>query len=310
MASYVVTGGAGFIGSHIAGELAASGARVVVLDNFSTGKEANLRGLAGTVEVRKVDLSDPGLEEHLEGADAVFHQAAIPSVPLSVQDPVSTHRANVTGSLNLLVAARDAGVGRVVCASSSAVYGDDPELPKRETMLPSPVSPYGAQKYMMEICAQTFSRTYGLETVCLRYFNVFGPRQDASSEYSGVFARFIPAVLEGRRPVIFGDGLQTRDFLFVSDVVGANLAASRAAGVSGETFNIARGERTTVRTVLDEIQALTGSRIGAALEPSRPGDIRHSQADVTKALHRLDWTPVASLRDGLRETIDWYRENL
>ena len=310
MGSYVVTGGAGFIGSHIAATLASRGDQVVVLDNLSTGKSANLEAIDPSVEFRNVDLADADLIAHLKGVDTVFHQAAIPSVPRSVKDPEGTHQANVDGTLNLLVAARDAGVRRVVYASSSSVFGDSPELPKHEGMMASPLSPYGAQKYFSEVYAQVFWRTYGLETVALRYFNVFGPRQDASSPYSGVLARFIPAVLRDARPVIYGDGHQSRDFTFIQNVVEANLKAADAENVAGEVFNVACGDRITVNEVLDEIKSLTGSTVEPIYEARRPGDILHSQADPSKAMKLLGWSPSVSFREGLEKTIEWYREDL
>ncbi len=310
MGSYVVTGGAGFIGSHIAASLLARGEHVIILDDFSTGKSENVKGLGDSVDVRRIDLARDPIAEHLADVDTVFHQAAIPSVSRSVEDPVTSHQANVNGTLNLLVACRNAGVRRVVVASSSSVFGDSPVLPKREDMVPAPLSPYGAQKYFSEVYAQVFWRVYGLETVALRYFNVFGPRQDASSPYSGVLARFIPAVLAGDRPIIYGDGFQSRDFTFVSNVVDANLKASEADGVAGEVFNIACGDRITVNEVLEEIKSLTGSQIDPLYEAARPGDILHSQADPPKAMQLLGWKPTTSFRDGLEETIAWYRENL
>jgi nucleoside-diphosphate-sugar epimerase len=310
LASHVVTGGAGFIGSHIAEALAARGDHVIVLDDFSTGKPENLKPDGASVDVRSVDLARDPLAEHLRDVDTVFHHAAIVSVPLSVEDPLRTHDVNVNGSLNLFLAARDAGVRRVICASSSAVYGDDPALPKSEQMMPAPVSPYGAQKAIMEVYGQTFFKVYGLETVSLRYFNVFGPRQDASSPYSGVFARFIPAVLRGERPIIFGDGLQSRDFVSVADVVDANLKASAAELVAGEVINIAGGVRTTVQAVFDQIKSLTGSDVDPVFEAPRPGDLLHSHADLSKANRLLEWKPGTRFRGGLEKTIDWYRQSL
>ena len=234
MAVFVVTGGAGFVGSHIVEALSRCGEQVVVLDNFSTGKRENLTGFESGIDVRDVDLaSEPRLADHLADVDTVFHQAAIPSVSRSVKDPLTSHEANVNGTMNLLVACRDARVRRVVYASSSSVYGDSPTLPKTEDMPASPISPYGAQKYFGEVYMQVFWRAFGLETVSLRYFNVFGPRQDASSEYSGVLAKFIPAAIRGVRPVIYGDGLQSRDFTYVSNVVEANLQAAVAEGGGG-----------------------------------------------------------------------------
>ena len=311
MAVFVVTGGAGFIGSHIVEALSRRGEQVVVLDNFSTGKRENLTGFESGIDVREVDLaSEPRLVDHLADVDTVFHQAAIPSVSRSVEDPLTSHQANVNGTMNLLVACRDARVRRVVYASSSSVYGDSPTLPKTEDMPASPISPYGAQKYFGEVYMQVFWRAFGLETVSLRYFNVFGPRQDASSEYSGVLAKFIPAAIRGVRPVIYGDGLQSRDFTYVSNVVEANLQAAVAEGVAGEVFNAACGDRITVRHVLDQIKVLTGSNVEPTYEQARTGDILHSQAEVSRARDRLGWTPSVTFTDGLGRTIHWYRDNL
>lgn len=311
LATHVVTGGAGFIGSHIVGALAARGDRVIALDDLSTGHRENLGGIGGNVELREVDLAAAdGLETHLTGVDTVFHQAAIPSVPFSLEDPYRSHRANVDATLKLLLACRAAGVRRVVYASSCALYGDSPVLPKREDMAASPVSPYGAQKYFSELYMQVFWRAWGLETVSLRYFNVFGPRQDASSPYSGVIARFIPAVLRRQRPVIYGDGQQSRDFVYVENVVEANLLASSVSGIGGEVFNIAPGRDISVSETLTEILDITGERITPVHEPARGGDILHSRADVTQARERLGWTPSISFREGLRRTVDWYRKSL
>src|SRR5215831_16317545 len=259
MATYVVTGGGGFIGSHIVEELLRRRETVKVIDNFSTGKRANVEAFKNRAEIIEFDLSEAkNLAELFKGADYVIHQAAIPSVPKSILDPVTSHRSNVNGTLNVLVAARDAGVKRVVYASSSSLYGDSPTLPKHEGMMPNPLSPYGGQKLFGEMYCQVFTRAYGLETVSLRYFNVFGPRQDASSQYSGVLAKFIPAVLQDRRPVIYGDGLQSRDFTYVQNVVEANLLACTAPSVAGDVFNIACGDRITVNSMLQQINTIIG----------------------------------------------------
>ncbi len=311
MAVHVVTGGAGFIGSHITDALIARGDNVIVLDNLSTGKAENLSGAGPSVDLRQVDLAtETNLERHLARVDTVFHQAAIPSVPRSISEPLASHQANITATLRLLVACRDAGVGRVVYASSSAVYGDDPTLPKREDMVAEPTSPYGAQKYFGEVYAHVFGQSFGLGTVSLRYFNVFGPRQDASSEYSGVFARFIPAVLDARPPTIYGDGLQTRDFVFVDDVVRANLRAAEAEGAPGRAFNVASGKETTVQEVLDKTLSLTGSQVEPVHEDPRIGDIRHSLADISNARETLGWNPSVLFKAGLEQTIDWYRKEV
>ncbi len=309
MAVHVVTGGAGFIGSHIAEALVERGDKVVVLDNLSTGKPENLRGVEKSIEFRKLDLvREASLEQHLVGVDTVFHQAAIPSVPRSISDPLASHEANVSATLRLLVACRDAGVRRVVYASSSAVYGDNPVLPKFEDMPAEPISPYGAQKYLGEVYAQLFWSSYGLETVSLRYFNVFGPRQDASSDYSGVFAKFIPAVLEARVPTIYEDGLQTRDFVYVADVVAANLRAAEARRGVGQIFNIASGQEVTVKAVFEETRALTGQNVEAIHAAARAGDIRHSRADISRAREILNWSPSVTFPEGLERTIEWYRK--
>lgn len=308
MANYVVTGGAGFIGSHIVEELLRRRQTVKVVDDFSTGKRENLAPFAADVEIVAADIAGtPDLAELFKGVDYVIHQAAIPSVPKSMLDPAGSHHANVSGTLNVLIAARDSGVKRVVYASSSSLYGDSPVLPKHEGMMPNPLSPYGAQKLFGEIYCQVFTRAYGLETVSLRYFNVFGPRQDATSQYSGVMAKFIPAVLQFRSPVIYGDGLQSRDFTYVQNVVDANLLACTAAGVGGEVFNVACGDRISVNKMLQDIQRITGNEVRAMHEQSRPGDIRHSQADITLAIDRLGYSPKISFEEGLRRTIDWYR---
>ena len=311
MSTYVVTGGAGFIGSHIAEQLLRQQHSVRVVDDFSTGKMANIEGLGGNLDVFKVDIAEPsGLAAAFRGADYIVHQAAIPSVPKSMKDPVTSNRANVDGTLNVLVAARDAGVKRVVYASSSSVYGDSPTLPKHEQMTPDPLSPYGAQKLFGEMYCKLFWRAFGLETVALRYFNVFGPRQDATSQYSGVLAKFIPAVLQDRQPVIYGDGSQSRDFTYVANVVAANLQACTAPGIAGEVFNIACGDRITVTGMLEQINKITSRNVRPLFEPPRMGDILHSQADVSKARSRMNYQPQTTFTEGLRYTVEWYRDNL
>jgi nucleoside-diphosphate-sugar epimerase len=311
MAVYVVTGGGGFIGSHIAEELLRRNQTVKVLDNFSTGKRENVKPFEGRAEIVEADLATHSdLAALLRGADYVIHQAAIPSVPKSILDPLKSHEANVNGTLQLLIAARDAGVRRVVYASSSSLYGDSPTLPKHEGMMPNPLSPYGAQKLFGEMYCQVFTKAYGLETVSLRYFNVFGPRQDATSQYSGVLALFIPAVLQNRQPKIYGDGLQSRDFTYVQNVVEANLLSCTAPGVGGEAFNIACGDRITVNSMLQQINKILGNDITPIYADPRPGDIKHSQADITKAQQRLGYKPEVSFEEGLRRTVEWYRESL
>jgi nucleoside-diphosphate-sugar epimerase len=311
MARYVVTGGAGFIGSHIVEELLRRNETVTVIDNFSTGKRENVKPFEGTAEIIDADISQAkNLAQILKGTEYVIHQAAIPSVPKSIIDPVKSHEANVNGTLQLLVACREAGVKRVVYASSSSLYGDSPTLPKHEGMMPNPLSPYGAQKLFGETYCQVFTKSYGLETVSLRYFNVFGPRQDATSQYSGVLALFIPAVLEDRRPTIYGDGEQSRDFTYVKNVVEANLLACKTPGVAGQFFNVACGDRITLNSMLHQINEITGKDISPVYADPRAGDIKHSQADITRAKERLSYEPRVSFEEGLRDTIEWYRENL
>jgi len=308
---YVVTGGAGFIGSHIAENLVLRGETVKVIDDFSTGKRENIQSFKHGIEMIEADIAEAkNLAEILRGADYVIHQAAIPSVPKSILDPARSHHANVNGTLNLLLACRKAGVKRFVYASSSSLYGDSPTLPKHEGMSPNPLSPYGAQKLFGEIYSQVFTKAYGFETVSLRYFNVFGPRQDSTSQYSGVLALFIPAVLQRRRPTIYGDGLQSRDFTYVQNVVEANLLACKAPGVQGQTFNVACGDRITVNSMLQQINKITGNDISAIHAEPRVGDIKHSQADITRAKEQLGYDPKVSFEEGLRRTIDWYRGNL
>jgi len=311
MAVYVVTGGGGFIGSHIVEELLRRNETVRVIDNFSTGKWENVEPFEGGAEIIEADIAEgKNLLRFLKGADFVIHQAAIPSVPKSILDPVKSHHANVNGTLQLLNASREANVRRVVYASSSSVYGDSPTLPKHEGMMPNPLSPYGAQKLFAEIYCQVFSRVYGLETVSLRYFNVFGPRQDSTSQYSGVLALFIPAVLQNKRPTIYGDGRQSRDFTYVQNVVEANLLACTVAGVAGQVFNVACGDRITVNSMLQQINKITGKDIAPTYADPRPGDIKHSQADITRAKEHLGYQPKVSFEEGLRNTIEWYRKNL
>src|ERR1051325_12082222 len=311
MSVYVVTGGGGFIGSHIAEELVHRDETVRVIDNFSTGKRENVKSFANRAEIIEADLAEAkDLAQILRGADYVIHQAAIPSVPKSMIDPVKSHHANVNGTLNLLVACREAGVKRVVYASSSSVYGDSPTLPKHEAMMPNPLSPYGAQKLFAEMYCQVFTKAYGLETVSLRYFNVFGPRQDATSQYSGVLALFIPAVLQDRRPTIYGDGLQSRDFTYVKNVAEANLLACKAPGVEGQVFNVACGDRITVNSMLQHINKIIGKNIAPVYTEARPGDIKHSQADITRAREHFGYQPKFTFEEGLRNTIEWYRDHL
>ncbi len=304
---YLVTGGAGFIGSSIARALVGRGDRVRVLDNFSSGRRQNLEGLP-QVEVVEGDILDPVcLARAVDGASVIFHEAAIPSVPRSVADPMPTNEVNVTGTLRVLQAARHAGVRRVVYAASSSAYGDTPTLPKVETMPALPQSPYAVAKLAGELYCRTFYRVYGLETVALRYFNVFGPRQDPESQYAAVVPRFITAAL-GRRPaVIYGDGQQSRDFCFIENVVSANLLAADAPDAPGQVFNIACGQAVSLNDVLDQLQEILGHAIERIHEPTRAGDVRHSLADISSAKAVLKYEPAVTFAAGLRKTLDWFR---
>ncbi|KUG19936.1 MAG: SDR family oxidoreductase [Methanomicrobiaceae archaeon] len=302
---YVVTGGAGFIGSNLAEELAQSH-DVVILDNLMTGSRANIQDISGHVSFVEGSVTDlPLLREIFTGADGVYHQAAIASVPRSVANPLATNEANVTGTLHVLVAARDCGVRKVVAASSSSVYGDTPTLPKSEDMHPHPLSPYAVSKLACEHYCSVFSDLYGIETACLRYFNVFGPRQDPNSEYAAVIPKFITRLLRNEPPVIYGDGGQTRDFTYVKDVAAANIRAmeSDAAGV----FNIACGYRISLNELASLMMEIIGFRIDPVYEDPRPGDIRDSLADISKARAAFGFSPSYSLHDGLAETIAWYK---
>jgi nucleoside-diphosphate-sugar epimerase len=311
MATYLVTGGAGFIGSHLVEELVRRGERVRVVDSLITGKRANLAGVEGRIEFVLGDLADAGVAERaVDGVDYVLHQAAIPSVPRSVTEPVRCHRANVDATLNLLVAARDARVRRLVYAGSSSVYGNAAALPKREDMATEPLSPYALQKLVSEQYARMFTSLYGLETVTTRYFNVFGPRQDPSSPYSGVISLFIRAFLEGRTPTIYGDGGQTRDFTYVANVVDGVLKACHAAGVAGGVFNVATGGRISLNRLCRVLQQLTGSSLEPAFGPPRVGDVRDSQADITRARECLAYEPTVSLEEGLAQTLAWSRADV
>ena len=301
----LVTGGAGFIGSHLADGLLSAGWRVRLLDDFSSGREANVAHLDGSVELLRGDLRDAELlARALSGVEVVFHQGAVPSVPRSVAEPERTNDVNVTGTLRVLEAARRAGARRVVFAASSSVYGDTPALPKVETMPPCPLSPYALQKYAGERYCQLFHGLYGLETVALRYFNVYGPRQDPNSEYAAVIPRFARACLAGEAPLVFGDGEQTRDFTFVGDAVAANLLAADAARAAGQVMNVAGGRRVSLNQLLREIRSLTGARVEARYQPPRPGDVRDSLADLSRARELLGYEPKVDLRTGLARTIE------
>ena len=309
MPTYLITGVAGFIGSNIARALLAQGASVRGVDNFITGKRENLEDLHG-LEFVNGTIEDPGTCDRLcHGVDFVFHEAALASVPRSVEDPVSTNNANVTGTLNVLVAARKAAVRRVVYAGSSSAYGDQPTLPKREDMAPDPISPYAVSKLAGEHYMRSFTRVYGLETVTIRYFNVFGPHQDPSSQYSGVLAKFSLAMLEGRIPVIYGDGTQSRDFTYIENVVKANLLAMAAPAekVSGRVFNVATEQRITLNDAVKSLRELTGYTGAVEYAPARAGDIAHSLADISLARAAFGYHPTVNFHEGLRQTLHWYR---
>jgi nucleoside-diphosphate-sugar epimerase len=305
----LVTGGAGFIGSHIAAALISSGAKLRIIDDLSTGYRENLEELKGDFDFVHASVADEtALRKALEDVELVFHEAAIPSVPRSVENPRQTHIASVESTFSLLLAARDRNVRRLVYAASSSAYGDQPTLPKVETMLPEPLSPYAVAKLVGEHYCQVFTRVYGLETVSLRYFNVFGPRQDPSSQYSGVISRFISALLGGDQPVIYGDGEQSRDFTYIQNVVDANLKAAESAKAAGQVINIANGERITLNQLLNELKSLTGkSDVVADYKPTRPGDVKHSLADIARARELLSFEPRVDLRTGLKLTMDWWQ---
>jgi UDP-glucose 4-epimerase len=307
MPSYLITGGAGFIGSHLAEELIRRNQRVRIVDSLITGKRRNLEHLPGT-EFIEGDLADGSVAARsVQGIDYVLHQAAIPSVPRSVKDPVTSNRANIDASLNILVAARDAGVKRLVYAGSSSAYGDTPTLPKREDMPARPLSPYALQKYVAEQYCQMFTRLYGFETVTIRYFNVFGPRQDPGSPYSGVISLFSTALLEGRQPVIYGDGEQTRDFTYIANVVDGVLRACEAKLAVGEVINVATGGRISLNELLRTMNRIVGSNVSAVYQAAREGDVRDSQADISKAKRLLGYEPLVGLEEGLRKTLEWCR---
>jgi nucleoside-diphosphate-sugar epimerase len=307
MAHYLVTGGAGFIGSHLSEELVRRGHRVRVADSLITGKRGNLDHISG-VDFLEGDLADLEVARRaVDGCDYVLHQAAIPSVPRSVKDPLTSNRANVDGTLNVLLASRDAGVKRLVFAASSSAYGDTPTLPKHEKMPTNPLSPYALQKVIGEEYLRMFTRLYGLETVAIRYFNVFGPRQDPTSPYSGVISVFATALLEHRSPTIFGDGTQTRDFTYVANVVDGVLRACEAPGASGEVINVATGGRISLNQLFEEMRKVIGGTVSPIYAEGRKGDVRDSQADITKARELLGYEPIVSFEEGLKKTVDWYR---
>lgn len=313
MAKFLVTGIAGFIGSAIGRALVQAGEEVVGVDNFSTGTRKNMSDIADRVDFHEADLADlRGIRKAFAGVEFVFHEAAIPSVPRSVADPICTNDSNITGTLNVLIAARDAGVKRVVYAGSSSAYGDQPTLPKREDMLPQPISPYAVSKLAGEMYMSTFHRCYGLETVTLRYFNVFGPRQDANSEYSAVLAKFITLMLAGEQPTIFGDGEQSRDFTYIDNIVNANLRACKAQAdrVAGKVFNVATGSRITLNQTFAILKELTGYKGTVNYAAERAGDIKHSYADSSLAGKVFGYEPDVNFEEGLRRTVKWYADSM
>ena len=311
MARYLVTGGAGFIGSHIVEQLVRRGEAVRVLDNFITGRRENLAPFLEHIDLIEGDLRDlPTVRRAVDGVNYVLHQGALPSVPRSVADPLTSNASNVAGTLHVLVAARDAQIRRVVCASSSSIYGDSPTLPKQENMPAWPKSPYAVSKLAGEGYCRAFTEVYGLETVCLRYFNVFGPRQDPASQYAAVIPRFITAMLQGDVPTIYGDGYQSRDFTYVSNVVDANLLATAAPGVAGRVFNVACGQRHTLLDLVAILNGVLGTQIKPVHTAPRPGDVLHSMADIMAAREALGYCAEVDFRDGLRRTVDWYKTQI
>jgi nucleoside-diphosphate-sugar epimerase len=309
MSHYVVTGGAGFIGSAIVRRLLQEGAsKIVVIDNLLSGDERNLEEVRGSIDFQRADIRNyEEIAPLIRGAAVVFHEAAIPSVPRSIDDPLPSHDVNINGTFNVLRAAREGGVGRVVYAASSSAYGDSEVLPKVESMTPHPKSPYALQKLVGEYYGNIFASVYGLETVSIRYFNVYGPRQDPSSAYSGVLSLFMRAVLERKAPTIFGDGEQSRDFTYVEDVADLNLKAARAPNVGGRMFNGGNGCRITLNQAWDLLQRLEGVEIAPVYKEPRAGDVRHSQADTIAAVRELGHAPRFSFEEGMRRTLEWYR---
>jgi nucleoside-diphosphate-sugar epimerase len=308
---FLVTGGAGFIGSNITEALVRRGDTVVVLDNFSTGKRENLDGVRDRITVIEGTITDlPTVRRAAEGADFVLHQAALASVQRSVDDPLTSNEVNVRGTLNVLVAARDAGVKRLVYAASSSAYGDTEELPKHEGMPPRPLSPYAVQKWVGEQYCRVFTSLFGLDTVALRYFNVFGPRQDPNSDYAAVVPIFVSRLLAGSEPTIYGDGEQSRDFTFIENVIDANLKACEGGPKGGDVVNIACGDRYTLNELFEQVRSLVGSSRKPRYGPPRQGDVRHSMADISRAHRLLGFEPKVDFATGLRRTVDWYRATL
>lgn len=310
--TYIVTGGAGFIGSHIAERLLRDGQRVRIIDNYTTGKPENtahLSRLNGDLQIHDVSITDlDALRPIFDGADYVFHQAALPSVPRSIDDPLTTHHVNVTGTLNVLLAARDGGARRVVYAASSSAYGDSEFEYKVETLKPKPLSPYGVSKLAAEYYCQAFTHVYGLETVALRYFNVFGPRQDETSQYAAVIPKFISAMLGGKPPTIYGDGTQSRDFTFIDNVVHGNLLAMQSPDAPGEVINLALGGNISLLELAQRLNRLLGTNLNPIHTPPRKGDILRSRADIHKAIDLLDFSPIVDFDTGLARTIDWFKQ--
>jgi len=312
MAKYLVTGAAGFIGSSLVRALLERGEQVRGIDNFDTGRRENLTDVLNRIDFHEADILDlDAMHQACQGVDYVFHQAAIPSVPKSVLDPLGSNRANIDGTVNILVAARDAKVKRVVYAASSSAYGDTPTLPKQEAMNPNPISPYAVAKLASELYMISFFRCYGLQTVCLRYFNIFGPRQDPSSPYSGVLAKFSMQMLRGEQPTIFGDGETSRDFTYIDNAVSANLLACSAPATecAGRVFNCATGRRITLNETFEALKQLTGYKGNVKYTPERGGDIKHSLADITLAQKHLGYKVLVNFEDGLRRTVDWYKKD-
>ncbi|MHC4706900.1 MAG: SDR family oxidoreductase [Planctomycetota bacterium] len=311
MEKFLVTGGAGFIGSNISKKLVSQGCFVRVVDNLLTGKKSNLADLIDKIEFIEADMGDEIVaREAMKDIDVVLHQGALPSVPRSIDDPAATHKHCVDATFTLLMAAREAGVKRFVYASSSSAYGDTPTLPKVETMLPRPLSPYAVGKLVGEHYCSVFSEVFGLETISLRYFNVFGPQQDPTSQYAAAIPAFVTAILKDEPPIVFGDGEQSRDFTYVGNVVEANLLAARAKNTAGEVVNIACGEAVTVNETINIINELVGKQIKPQYDAPRPGDIKHSLADISAAEELIDYRPTVSFGEGLQTAIDWYRDNL
>ena len=308
MATYLVTGGAGFIGSHVVHELVRRGEAVRVLDNLATGKIANLAAGSGRIDFHEADIRDPGaISPHFAGADYVIHLAALPSVARSVDDPLTANEVNLTGTLNVLLAARDAGVKRLVFAASAAAYGDNPTLPRVETLTPDPLSPYGLAKVAGEYYCRVFTRIYGLETVALRFFNIFGPRQNPYSPYSGVLSKFVVAYEQGNTPVIFGDGEQSRDFTYVDNVVDATLRSCTAQDATGKVVNVGVGRSYTLNQTIAILNAIFGRQVKPRYDPPRTGDALHSLADISLARQVLGYEPRVSFEEGLRRTVEWFR---